>query len=431
MKKITLLLLTIIIWLPVFSSEEINFSASDRVMIFAPHPDDEIIALGGTIQKILKAGAKLKIVYLTSGEYNEVNHLFYKKHPVMSPAGFINIGLTREREAYDATKYLNVNKDDLIFLGYPDRFTEAILTGFWDKKWPAESILTHIKKVPYKNALSFGAPYIGESIINDIKSVLSSFKPTIVYMSSPKDTNPDHRSLYVFVNTVLLDLKDKFAPKEQYSYLVHKAGWPKVKKYLPTFELNPPEEFITADVVWDKVSLDIAEVDNKQKALRRYKSQLSLGDSYLLSFVRANELLCRYPFIDTKAKGAQGSKGDSSMISKITYSRDKEYLYINIRFNKKIAQGIKADVYLLGYKSDKDFSLMPKIFFKAKDRTVIAYDKRKMIFIENLKTISRGNSIVIKFPLKALDNPQYVFSRIILKGKVIALYASAWRILQL
>lgn len=432
MRKILLAFLAVFIYQAGFCFAEVNFTKDDRVVIFAPHPDDEIIALGGIIQKILKAGAKIKIVYLTNGEYNEINYFFYKKHVALSTAGFINIGETRQEEAIAATKYLGVNKDDLIFLGYPDRFTESILTSFWDKKWPATSMLTHIKKVPYKNALSAGAPYIGESILNDIKKVLQELKPTIVFVSSPKDTNPDHRSLYVFVNTVLLDLKDKFVPKEQYSYLVHKTGWPKAKKYLPSFELNPPDEFSATDIIWDKISLSDGEVKNKYKALLLYKSQLSLGDSYLLSFVRANELLCSYPFIDTKANvQVESSKSDSNMISKITYSRDKEYLYINILFNKKIAQGIKADVYLLGYRSDKDFALMPKIFFKVKDRSVIAYDKRKRIFIDNLKAVSRGNTILIKFPLKALDSSQYIFSRIILKGKVLALYTSAWRVLRL
>ncbi|MFA5271526.1 MAG: PIG-L family deacetylase [Candidatus Omnitrophota bacterium] len=432
MKKILLLVLLIIICQADSCFAEINLSKDDRVIIFAPHPDDEVIALGGIIQKILKAGAKLKIVYLTNGEYNEINYFFYKKHAAMSTAGFINIGETRQKEAYNAMKYLEVNNDDLIFLGYPDRFTETILTGFWDKKWPAASMLTHIKKVPYKNALSPGALYIGESVLSDIKKVLNDFKPTIVFTSSPKDTNPDHRSLYVFVNTALFELKDKFIPREQYSYLVHKVGWPKAKKYLPSFELDPPPEYGTANVIWNKVPLSEDEVKNKYKALLLYKSQLSMGSSYLLSFVRANELLSSYSFVDTRAAiETQSSEKDSEMISEITYSRDEEFLYINILFNKKIARGIKADMYFLGYKSDKDFSLMPKIFFKVKDGSIITYDKRKRIYIDNLKATSRGNTITIKFPLKALDNPQYVFSRMILKGKVLAVYASAWRILQL
>ncbi len=432
MKKILLLFFLIIICRPGFCSDEINFSAKDRVIIFSPHPDDEIIALGGLIQKVLKSGAKLKIVYLTNGEYNEINYLFYKKQAAVSPAGFIKIGKVREKEAYDATGALGVDKKDLIFLGYPDRFTEAILTSFWNKKWPASSMLTHISKVPYKDALSFGAPYIGESILNDIKNVLNDFKPTKVFLSSPQDTNPDHRAMYVFLNVALLDLKDKFVPDAQFSYLVHKPGWPKGKKYLPSFELAPPEEFTASDVTWIKVPLSRNEVEDKYKALLLYRSQLSLGKYYLASFVRSNELLCKYPVIAMRPKVKnESNKFESNLVSRITYSRDDEFLYINIILRKAIAPTIKADIYLLGYSSTKDFSLMPKIFFKVKDRSAIIYDKRKRIFIDNLKTISRGNAILIKFPLKALDNPQYVFSRIILKGNLLALYASAWRILEL
>jgi hypothetical protein len=293
-------------------------------------------------------------------------------------------------------------------------------------------MLTKINKVPYKNALSPGALYIGESIMKDIKFVLNEFKPTKVFLSSPEDTNPDHRSVYVFVNAALLDLKDKLMPNGQYSYLVHKTGWPKAKKYLPAFELLPPDDFGTTDIIWNKIPLGDEEVRNKYKAMRAYKSQLSLGDSYLLSFVRANELFCEYPLIDVKHKAQEEEfKNESGPVSKVTYSKDNEFLYVNILLNKKIAKAIKADIYLLSYRHDKDFSLMPKIFFKAKDGSIIVYDKRKRIFVDSLKAVSHGNTILIKFPLKALDDPNYVFSRIILKGKVLAVHTSAWRIIEL
>ena len=38
------------------------------VLIFAPHPDDEIIGIGGMILRILKEGTEVHIVYLTDGE---------------------------------------------------------------------------------------------------------------------------------------------------------------------------------------------------------------------------------------------------------------------------------------------------------------------------------------------------------------------------
>ncbi|MCK9614811.1 MAG: PIG-L family deacetylase [Candidatus Omnitrophica bacterium] len=411
---------------------QLEFSSADRVLILAPHPDDEIIASGGIIQKALKGNSKVKIVYLTSGEYNEISYFFYKRNPAISRHGFINIGETRQKEAYNAAAFLGVAKKDLVFLGYPDRFTEAILASFWDEKWPAASMLTHIGHVPYKNALSYGAPYVGQSITKDLKQVLSDFKPTKIFVSSPYDANLDHRSLYVFTTVALLDLKEKIGEPPVYTYLIHKIGWPKVKKYLPSFELDPPSDFINGDAAWSKVYLSDEEIINKRKALAFYRSQLSFAKNYLLSFVRRNELLCLYPEINfDKEKIPKVLQVNSKLISKIAYSKDRDFLYINISLNRKIAKGLKADIYLLGYNNAKDFSLMPKIFFKAKDHMVIAYEGRKRIFIDGIKINSKEDLVSIIVPLRALDNPDYIFSRIILKGKLLAVYAGGWQVIEL
>ncbi|MDD4954691.1 MAG: PIG-L family deacetylase [Candidatus Omnitrophica bacterium] len=409
-----------------------DFSPEDRVLILAPHPDDEIIALGGIIQKAVKSNCKIKIVYLTSGEYNEISYFFYKKNPAISRKGFVNIGKVRQKEAHDATAFLGVKKEDLAFLGYPDRFTETILASFWDKKWPAASMLTHIGSVPYENALSFGAPYIGESILADLKKVLAEFKPTKIFVSSPYDTNPDHRSLYVFTNIALLDLRGAVGEPDIFSYLVHKAGWPKAKKHLPSFELDAPEAYIDSGITWRKIYLTGEEIADKRKALSLYKSQLSFARNYLLSFIRKNELLLFYPIINLKnEEKVEVPKVYPKAISGVYYSKDKDFLHINIILNDKVAKEFKADVYLLGYKEDKDFSFMPKLFFKAKDTVVIAYEKRKRILANGIKVNAKNNSVLIDVPLKILDNPEYIFSRIIVKGKILAIYAGGWQILKL
>lgn len=432
MRKRVILLLIFIIFTACPCFAQLDFTSSDRVLILAPHPDDEIIATAGIIQKVIQANAELKIVYFTNGEYNEISYFFYKKNPAISRTGFINIGKTRQKEAHAATAYLKVDKKNLVFLGYPDRFTEAILTSFWMSKWRAMSMLTRIGHVPYRDALSYGAPYTGESILSDLKHVLIDFKPTKIFVSSPNDTNPDHRSLYVFTSIAILDLEKQLQDPVLYTYLIHKSGWPKVKRYLPSFDLNPPDDFVVKDVKWQKAYLTDKEIKDKREALLCYKSQLAFAKSYLMSFIRRNELLCSYKKIYLHEEGQKGCPNiKSKIISDITYNKDKEFLYINIKLKKNIGRLAKANVYLLAYRKDKDFSLMPKIFFRAKDNTMMVYEKRKRVLIEGAKTNSDKNHISIIFPLKALENPDHIFTRIILKGRVLALYAGPWRILEL
>ena len=46
---------------------ELDFPKGRSVVVIAPHPDDEVIGPGGTLIKAAIAGAKITIVYLTSG----------------------------------------------------------------------------------------------------------------------------------------------------------------------------------------------------------------------------------------------------------------------------------------------------------------------------------------------------------------------------
>ncbi len=55
------------------------FNNADRVLILAPHPDDEDIGCAGVIQRALKSGAKVKIMYLTNGDHNEFAFIVYEK----------------------------------------------------------------------------------------------------------------------------------------------------------------------------------------------------------------------------------------------------------------------------------------------------------------------------------------------------------------
>lgn len=80
----------------------------ERVLIFSPHPDDDIIACGGTIARHIHEGHSVTILYLTSGEAGSINH---------SPEELARI---REAEASRAAAKLGVF--DLIFLRNADGY---------------------------------------------------------------------------------------------------------------------------------------------------------------------------------------------------------------------------------------------------------------------------------------------------------------------
>lgn len=83
-----------------------------NIMIFAPHPDDELIGCGGSIAKHIKDDKNISIVYMTSGD---AGSLKYTKEEL---AGI------REEEAKNAMKVIGVDKSNLIFLKNPDGYLE-------------------------------------------------------------------------------------------------------------------------------------------------------------------------------------------------------------------------------------------------------------------------------------------------------------------
>ncbi|TMQ65865.1 MAG: hypothetical protein E6K78_07050, partial [Candidatus Eisenbacteria bacterium] len=48
----------------------VGLGANDRVMVIAPHPDDESLACAGLLQASARAAARVRVVFLTDGDNN-------------------------------------------------------------------------------------------------------------------------------------------------------------------------------------------------------------------------------------------------------------------------------------------------------------------------------------------------------------------------
>lgn len=78
-------------------------------LVFAPHPDDETLGLGGTILLKMQSGARVKVVYLTDGSTSHSASISREK-----------MRLIRAREALAACAKLGLAENDVTFLGFPD-----------------------------------------------------------------------------------------------------------------------------------------------------------------------------------------------------------------------------------------------------------------------------------------------------------------------
>jgi LmbE family N-acetylglucosaminyl deacetylase len=86
-----------------------EFTNNDRILILAPHPDDEVMAAGGVIQKALKVRARVKVLFLTNGDHNEPAFIVYEKRLTMRRGEFIHMGQVRRRESLGALNKLGIS----------------------------------------------------------------------------------------------------------------------------------------------------------------------------------------------------------------------------------------------------------------------------------------------------------------------------------
>ncbi len=418
-------------------------TASDRILIFAPHPDDEAIGCGGIIQEALGAGADIHIVYLTNGDNNQLAFIVYEKRLTFRKGEFLYMGEVRRKEAIAAMALLGVRQENLIFLGYPDFGTFSIFRYFWQADKPYKSLSTRVSHVPYKTALSFGASYDGESILRDLKNILKKYKPNKIFVSHPIDTNSDHKTMYLFLGIALADLRKDFSPPEVYSYLIHFKGWPLPRRYHPELELLPPKEFTGSKTRWFRHELSPQSLERKYNAILCYKSQTQSSAFYLLSFARKNELFGVYPdinadFFDADFKKSKVKQdflkerirlpfGLEELFSGIKSVKDSGYArvvknnchldygvesgYFLIRIDKQedINNNLGGIIYIFGYNYKIPFRQMPKVRIITKYRRVKIFHGRKLIKQDNVVLDLQSKEAVLRIPLVLLGDPDFLF----------------------
>jgi LmbE family N-acetylglucosaminyl deacetylase len=121
-----------------------------RILVFAPHPDDDVFCCGGSTVKLLRQGHEVATVYLTSGDGGSIKH------------SRDDIAKIREQEARDAAAVLGVN--DLTFLRHP------------------EGDIPHTRQS-----------------LEDIIGLIRSKKPHTVYLPHSHDGHFDHKQTHALV----------------------------------------------------------------------------------------------------------------------------------------------------------------------------------------------------------------------------------------
>jgi LmbE family N-acetylglucosaminyl deacetylase len=264
-----------------------------RLMVFSPHPDDEVLGAGGLIQRVLSMGGKVKVVFLTNGDgfpegVEKEDHITHPK-----AEDYRKYGEERKQEALEALAVLGLTAQDVVFLGFPDGGLCQLVWKFRHDPQAYQSPYTQERHPPASEMILPHTDYNGRDLIKELARVLLDFRPTLLAMTPPQDEHPDHCTTFYFVKKALADLTKQQGPviKPQIlTYLVHLGQWPVGQGSGTGSRLHPPEGFPDQTVLWISFSLQPNEAEAKRKAILCYHSQMLVMGRFLMSFARTNEL---------------------------------------------------------------------------------------------------------------------------------------------
>jgi LmbE family N-acetylglucosaminyl deacetylase len=265
------------------------FDAQTSLLVVAPHPDDETLCCAGVMQRVARAGGRVSVVWITSGDASELSLLLIEKSPFMTATAARQLAVRRMREARAAAALLGVPAAGQLFLGYPDRGLEALIGAH--RHVPYRSRFTAARAVPYADAVFPGHPYTGQSLEEDFAAILARVRPTLVLAPSPRDRHPDHSAAGMLTLQALGRLGELSAAR---LWIVHGGeGWPSPRGLYPGLPLTPPPCSLGGPA--SAFALEPAEEDAQLAAVRAYATQIETLGPFLLAFVRTTELFRAAP----------------------------------------------------------------------------------------------------------------------------------------
>ena len=256
-------------------------------MLIAPHPDDEALACSVLLQQAVRAGAAIRIVYVTDGDDNPWPQRALERRWSLSPWDRKRWGKLRRAEALAALRVLDIRPADVQFLALPDQGLTDLLLRDCDRA------------------------------LTRLTQVIDDWSPTDILAPSLLDIHPDHNAVAVMMRLIFADF---LAPRiSQWNYLVHGRS--------PAFfdraaQLSPSE----------------AEIAIKRDAIRRHQTQIKLSRRRFLRYATRPER-----FLRVERESAVWRDGAVHSVS-----RTRDNLNVDLRFAVEPLRMQRSKLFILG-----------------------------------------------------------------------------------
>jgi len=215
----------------------LTFQPSDRLLVIAPHPDDESLATGALLQRLNQGGGKARVLMVTNGDNNPWPQRWVEKRWQIGPTERQRWGALRRQEARLALKKLGFH-GDTNFLQFPDQgMTSRLLTA-------------------------------DQETLDRFCHEIQEWDPTHLIIPSSYDLHPDHNALYVLLQIALERTGRSHLP--QLHFVVH------CKRL---------------DLVPRRVAIHLSDTERnaKRQAILCHGTQMALSRKRFLAYARPEE----------------------------------------------------------------------------------------------------------------------------------------------
>lgn len=161
-----------------------------RVLVIAPHEDDEINIAGGVIEEYRRYGSTVTLLFITNGDY-------------------MGKGETRMREELKVAGMLGVPEEQVIFLGYGDGWITEEGFHLYNAPEGMDLLSMGLHRetygLPDHPAFREGRSYTRENLVEDLHDAIRLLHPDVIYCSD-YENHADHIATSLFTEEALCRL---------------------------------------------------------------------------------------------------------------------------------------------------------------------------------------------------------------------------------
>lgn len=276
----------------------LDVGRGERLLVLAPHPDDESLSSAGLIQEVLAHGGSVRAVVVTSGDaYVDAVKLDTGKKR-LTASDYLAFGEKRLQESRQAARLLGNGFLHLDMLGFSDGAIYSALVSHWRRNRPFRSDFTGFDHVPYRDSVDWGHAQDGKDLLNELVAILQDTQPTMISFPDVMEDDSDHAGLGMFallaVHEWLMQSATVRVHPKMLAYLVHWPHWPKgsdwgIAQDWSNEAMHLPDNLPLRGHQRVCLELTRPEIEIKREAIDQYLTQQRIMADFLSSFVRSSE----------------------------------------------------------------------------------------------------------------------------------------------